>query len=40
MCFNKEVSLTTYFIGMVGAALLFKQNYKPEAMLGLYKCNL
>lgn len=32
MCFNKEVSLTTYFIGMVGAALLFKQNYKPEAI--------
>lgn len=32
MCFNKEVSLVTYFTGMIGAALLFKENYRPEAI--------
>jgi hypothetical protein len=32
MCFNAEVSLVTYFTGLIGAALLFKENYRPEAI--------
>jgi len=32
MCFNAEVSIITYIIGMIGSILLFKKNYKPEAI--------
>ena len=32
MCFNAEVSIITYIIGMIGSFLLFKKNYIPEAI--------
>ena len=32
MCFNKEVSLTTYIIGMIGAFILYQKKYIPEAL--------
>ena len=32
MCFNEQVSIITYLSGLLGTALLYKQNYKPEAL--------
>jgi hypothetical protein len=32
MCFNAEVSLITYIIGLFGSFYLYQQNYKPEAI--------
>ena len=32
MCFNAEVSIITYIIGMIGSFFLFKKNYIPEAI--------
>jgi hypothetical protein len=32
MCFNKEVSIATYIIGMLGSIYLYKQGLIPEAI--------
>lgn len=32
MCFNKEVSLSTYLVGMLGTYQLYKMNLLPEAI--------
>lgn len=32
MCFNANVSISTWLIGMVGCAILFYQKYLPEAI--------
>jgi hypothetical protein len=32
MCFNSEVSLLTYFAGMSGTYVLYKENKIPEAL--------
>jgi len=32
MCFNEQVSLGTYIIGLIGVILLYKNNYIPEAI--------
>lgn len=31
MCFNKEVSITTYIIGMLGSLYLYNEGHIPEA---------
>jgi hypothetical protein len=36
MCFNKEVSIATYIIGMLGSVYLYKQGFIPEAIF--YSC--
>lgn len=32
MCFNKEVSIATYIIGMLGSVYLYRQGFIPEAI--------
>ena len=32
MCFNAQISLSTYIIGIVGSSILFYQGYKAEAI--------
>ena len=32
MCFNKEVSLATYLIGIIGSFQLYQQRFTPEAL--------
>lgn len=32
MCWSKEVSITTYILGLIGCVVLYNTNHKPEAI--------